>query len=76
MIKASNEGFLKWNWGGTWTSQNGVYNYKKKWAANESIYYYYNKVFKKDLHKEKASFFLNHYDGFYVIPFDKLSTNK
>ena len=61
-----------WNWGGTWINQKNLYNFKKKWAAEDYNYYYYTKLYNREILLKNNDFFLNHYKGFYIIPFDKL----
>lgn len=31
----------KWNWGGTWASQDGVYRFKSRWGARDHRYRYF-----------------------------------
>ena len=33
MASAAKRGMTRWNWGGTWLSQDGVYRFKKGWAG-------------------------------------------
>ena len=72
MLDAIPNGFKYWNWGGTWTSQDGVYNYKKKWNANDFPYYYYIKCFNKDVLYNPPEYYQKEYYGFYTIPYTKL----
>lgn len=65
-----------WNWGGTWNTQSGVYEFKKKWGNIENIYKYYVKVFNKTVFNYDVDYFLNLYQGFYVLPFNKLNEIK
>jgi hypothetical protein len=41
MLAAQEDGFSVWNWGGTWHSQQGVYEFKKRWGAEELTYSYF-----------------------------------
>ena len=68
----SNKGCKYWNWGGTWANQTGVYNFKKKWGALDYPYYYYTKLFREDLLFAKKEDLVECYDGFYVVPFNRL----
>ena len=36
----SKKGCKNWNWGGTWLSQGGVYDFKKRWGTSDYPYYY------------------------------------
>lgn len=72
MIDAMNLGYKNWNWGGTWLSQKGVYDFKKKWNANEYPYFYYVRVFNDKLKKKTPEYLLSNYPGFYLIPYSGL----
>ncbi|WP_321469661.1 GNAT family N-acetyltransferase [Halarcobacter sp.] len=71
MIDGIKNNYKKWNWGGTWSSQEGVYRFKKRWGTEDIRYNYYIQVNKNktDLRKEVL---LNEYSGFYTIPFSEL----
>lgn len=61
-----------WNWGGTWHTQKGVYDFKKKWGPTELKYNYYCAILEESiLYKEKTSL-LQQYPYFYVLPFSEL----
>lgn len=72
MQDAVREGYHFWNWGGTWLSQEGVYRFKKKWAADDIDYRYYIKVNHKDLLKLTSEQLLEAYPNFFVLPFSLL----
>lgn len=72
MRDAVQRGFANWNWGGTWLSQGGVYDFKKRWGTSEYRYFYYTRVMNPDLKTCKPEYLLEHYPGFYLIPFDRL----
>lgn len=65
-----------WNWGGTWLSQGGVYDFKKRWGTEDYPYYYYTKVFNQELLKVNSKDLLDEYAGFYVLPFNELKEMK
>jgi hypothetical protein len=65
------QGFSRWNWGGTWTSQDGVYRFKKKWGATERPYRYWV-VVDPALLKRTAAELRTAYPFFYVAPFGLL----
>ena len=73
MTDAARAGYKSWNWGGTWTSQEGVYRFKKKWGAEEHKYRYFVTVRNKKLLDASATELLNAYPWFYVLPFNMLS---
>ena len=66
---------VKWNWGGTWTTQKGVYHFKSRWGAKDLPYFYYSKIF---FDEKKISFItpkelLKSYPFFYTIPFSNFN---
>jgi hypothetical protein len=74
MIDAHRRGFLIWNWGGTWMSQEGVLQFKRKWGAQDRPYRYFVKLNNKDVLSAGRDELLSEYDNFYVVPFDKLNS--
>ncbi len=62
-------GFSNWNWGGTWLTQNSVYDFKKRWGTIDYPYYYFIKLFNTTLIKQTKEEILKKYPGFYVLPF-------
>ncbi len=71
MKDAIQDGYQRWNWGGTHKEQTGLYNYKKRWGTEDNIYHYFIKTFQgidqiKDLNPEEIR---NNFPDFYVIPF-------
>lgn len=74
MFDAINDGFDNWNWGGTWLSQGGVYDFKKKWGTTDHPYYYYVNILDQKIKNETKSFFLNNFPNFYVLPFNILKS--
>ncbi|MFY1020303.1 GNAT family N-acetyltransferase [Ectopseudomonas khazarica] len=72
MLDAVSKGFKYWNWGGTWLSQGGVYDFKKKWGTTDHPYYYYTRVFDPKVRKAPREQLLSEYEGFFVLPFSAL----
>ena len=72
MRDAIDRGYSNWNWGGTWLSQGGVYNFKKKWSTREYAYYYYTKIFNDEIYEVKSNYLISNYYGFFTIPFKHL----
>ncbi|MFC1505002.1 GNAT family N-acetyltransferase [Thermodesulfobacteriota bacterium] len=62
-----------WNWGGTWLSQKGVYDFKKRWGTTDYIYHYFIFIGNKQLFNSTKETILKEYPNFYVLPFDKLN---
>lgn len=76
MQDAMRRGFISWNWGGTWLSQGGVYDFKKRWGTTEYRYYYFTRLFNAQLATYKPDFFQKHYPGFFLIPYKDLTPEK
>jgi hypothetical protein len=74
MIDATSNGFTNWNWGGTWLSQGGVYDFKKRWGTSEYYYYYYTQIFNHQLMNKTREEILDAYPDFFVIPFGALNS--
>ena len=72
----SSKGCKNWNWGGTWLSQEGVYDFKKRWGTSDYPYYYYTKLFHEGLRFSSKEALLENYPGFYVLPFSELEDAK
>lgn len=59
-----------WNFGGTWRGQAGVYEFKKRWGAEEHIYSYRTRIFNAPFLTSKSNEeLLALYPGFFVKPF-------
>jgi hypothetical protein len=65
-----------WNWGGTWLSQGGVYDFKKRWGTSDYPYYYYTKLFHEGVRSSSKEALLANYPGFYVLPFSELKETE
>ena len=74
MKDAIKKHFKYWNWGGTWKTQNGVYDFKKKWGANDMSYFYYTKVLNTQLLSLSKDELLKEYPNFFVMPFNQLKS--
>jgi hypothetical protein len=72
MADASRRGFVWWNWGGTWTSQSGVYRFKAKWATSQSTYSYYTQLNDETILNWSPAEILAAYPNFFVVPFSAL----
>ena len=73
MQDAQSDGRRIWNWGGTWTSQTGVYRFKKKWGATEKRYSYHTYVRDDCVLAQSAEALSAGYPYFFVVPFAALS---
>jgi len=75
MAEAFQNGYINWNWGGTWLTQGGVYDFKKKWGTTDHQYYYYTNIRSKSIYNLTKETLLSEYPYFFVIPFSKLSND-
>jgi lipid II:glycine glycyltransferase (peptidoglycan interpeptide bridge formation enzyme) len=66
------ENYKYWNWGGTWLTQSGVYQFKKKWGAMEKLYNYSTHVKNDEILKVDRDFLAKEYEGFYVYNFNEI----
>ncbi len=76
MMDAVTDGYRYWNWGGTWASQGGVYNFKSRWGTSDLNYFYYTKLYDKSILNLSSSELLTQYPYFFVIPFNKLIVSQ
>ncbi|MCG8551792.1 MAG: GNAT family N-acetyltransferase [Desulfobacterales bacterium] len=76
MLEVRKRGIVRWNWGGTWLTQDGVYRFKKKWAARESEYRYRIKLSNSDILGLTQETLLREYPFFYTVPFASLINEK
>jgi hypothetical protein len=61
-----------WNWGGTWTSQGGVYRFKRKWGAEDRPYRYFIRINDRSVLDATPEELLERFPHFYVVPFSAL----
>jgi hypothetical protein len=72
LLDSIRRGFRKWNWGGTWTSQTGVYRFKRKWGSEERPYRYFVQLNDRSLTEATPDQLLERFRHFYVLPFSEL----
>jgi Acetyltransferase (GNAT) domain len=72
MLDAARRGCRLWNWGGTWTSQEGVYRFKRKWGAEDRPYRYFVHVNDRSILEATPEELLERFPYFYVVPFSAL----
>lgn len=70
MKDAMLRGFKRWNWGGTWLSQKGVYDFKRKWGTTDLMYYYYVNIFDTSILQVEKEDILSEYENYFVYPFN------
>jgi hypothetical protein len=78
MLAAIKRGCLYWNWGGTWLTQTGVYNFKSRWGTKDKPYFYYIKEYDNysSLRQLTTKQILAEYPYFYVLPFNVLQKSS
>ena len=74
MVDAVEAGYRLWNFGGTATTAQGVYRYKRLWGAEDFNYYYYVNSYRDIGHIREMprDQILKEYPFFYVLPFSRL----
>jgi hypothetical protein len=74
MLDAIKKGYRYFNFGGTWKSQESLYQFKKRWGTKDYPYFYYIKAYGDISHLKKLSreTILQEYPWFYVLPFSEL----
>ena len=75
MKDAAVRGYQYWNWGGTWLTQSGVYDFKKKWGTKDYPYYYYTQVNNEKILYLRKEDLLETFPGFFVVPFNQLKAH-
>ena len=76
MTDAAARGFTRWNWGGTWLTQEGVYRFKKKWGADERRYRYYITLNDATLRSRTAADLAAAYPWYFTLPYASLSPSE
>lgn len=76
MASASSRGFTRWNWGGTWLTQEGVYRFKKKWGADERRYRYYITLNDGSLRTRTAADLSAAYPWYFTLPYAALQPSE
>jgi hypothetical protein len=72
MCDAACMNYKWWNWGGTWLSQGGVFDFKRKWGTQSMPYYYYTQLNDQKILSSSKEDLLQQYPFFFVVPFHKL----
>jgi hypothetical protein len=70
---AAERGVTRWNWGGTWPSQESLFRFKRKWGAAARPYRYHTQLNDPDLLGRTAADLIAAYEHFYVVPFTYLA---
>ncbi|BDQ34709.1 GNAT family N-acetyltransferase [Pseudodesulfovibrio portus] len=70
LLDSRRDGCRFWNFGGTWPSQEGLYRFKRQWAAVDHAYEYHIKVYRPRLLELGADEILKYYPWFFCYPFN------
>ncbi len=73
MIDAAASGYRRWNWGGTWSSQEGVYRFKSRFGAQDFPYRYQIGVRDLSLQREIKENLAAAFPYFFVLPYTALN---
>jgi hypothetical protein len=75
MVDAGLKGMRFWNFGGTWRSQEGVYNFKKSFGAVDHPYFYFTRFLRdvESVRRRSAAEIVQAYPLSFVIPFSQLA---
>jgi hypothetical protein len=74
MCDAAKQGYVWWNWGGTWLTQGGVYRFKSRWGTQDMRYRYFIAVHNPAVLRASRGELLAGYPSFFTVPFSALST--
>jgi hypothetical protein len=69
MCDGLRDGSRVWNWGGTWSTQAGVYHFKKGWGAKDYPYYYCGALWDENLASLSPDMLDAQFRYFYVRPY-------
>lgn len=73
MTDATEAGYTRWNWGGSWVSQESLIRFKEKWGGKGGRYRYWTKVNRPDLLSLSPRELADAYPEFYVVPYSALA---
>lgn len=74
MKDAIKNNFSWWNWGGTWHTQKGVYDFKKRWGTKDLHYRYYINTYNDSILDIPKAEIIKEFQYFYTVPFNILKT--
>jgi hypothetical protein len=72
LADAVQRGFRRWNWGGTWDAQSGVFRFKRKWGAGDARYQYFIQLNDDSLRAHAPTELRARFGHFYVLPFSSI----
>lgn len=71
MLDSIKSGYKFWNWGGTWESQTGVYDFKNKWNAKDFKYFYYTNLFDNKILNYEKQKLIESFQYFYSYNYNR-----
>lgn len=69
---AAARGYERWNWGGTWPTQESLRRFKLKWGAEELSYSYFVQLNRPELLDSTPDELYARYGDFFVLPYSEL----
>ena len=76
MTESASRGCRVWNWGGTWSSQQGVHRFKRKWGAVDTRYRYFVQLNDESLLDSTPEELGRRFPHFYLAPFSALRSQE
>ena len=76
MADAARNGFLRWNWGGSWPGQESLQRFKRKWAGIPHPYRYFVSVNNRRILASNPIELAALYPSFYVVPYSVLASTQ
>lgn len=74
MADAARDGYQVWNWGGTWLTQDGLYQFKRRWGTLEKEYRYAIAVNDPAVARLTPAALIEGYPLYFAYPFHLLET--
>jgi len=69
MLETARDGYRRWNWGGTWRSQEGVYRFKNRFGAHDLPYRYFHRLLNASLTNEPPESLRARFPYFYTFKY-------
>lgn len=69
MLETAGDGYRRWNWGGTWRSQEGVYRFKNRFGAHDLPYRYFHRLLDASLMAEPPTAVRARFPYFYTFKY-------
>lgn len=73
MARSAKRGMHRFNFGGTWESQHGVYRFKKRFGAQDMPYHHYTILRDPSLLDHSAQQLQDAFPFYFTVPFESLS---